>query len=100
MKLNSLRFRIIYLILFVVACIIAAFRLPAYISRLPWFIVLVISDLYIYQWLYKPDIRIGRSLRITLVFFTFLPSLMYNTCLFYISALVNDTVFLSESCNF
>ncbi|NLN94841.1 MAG: hypothetical protein GX128_01545 [Bacteroidales bacterium] len=76
MKLNSLRFRIIYLILFIIACIIAAYRLPAYINRLPWFIVLVISDLYIYQWLYKPDIRIGRSLRITLVFFTFLPSFM------------------------
>ncbi len=76
MRTKLLRFRTLYLSIFVAASIIASYYLPAYASRMPWIIMLIISDLYLINWFLKPNISLHHLLRKILVFLTLLPSCM------------------------
>jgi uncharacterized protein len=48
-------FRIIYLLLFALAIAVAAHRLPAYASRLPWLFLVALSDLYLMHFFSNPE---------------------------------------------
>lgn len=76
MLLKSLRFKILYLICFVAAGIIAAYRLPAYASRMPWVILLIISDMYLFYPISKTDSQLLPLIRKILLTFTILPSVL------------------------
>ena len=69
-------FRISYLLLFALAIAVAAHRLPAYASRLPWFFLVALSDLYLMHFFSNHEnFRkvLSRNLLTTL---TFIPSIL------------------------
>lgn len=74
MSVKSPWFRVIYVACFVTAGIVAAYRLPAYSSRMPWLILLMFSDIYLLFCESKTDFRFYSRLRMTLIVFTIIPS--------------------------
>jgi predicted MPP superfamily phosphohydrolase len=73
--MRTLRFRIIYLLIFALAIALAAYRLPAYSSRLPWLLLVAISDLFLFYWFSKTGLIQNSVIRKTLLTLTALPSI-------------------------
>ncbi|MBE0663471.1 MAG: metallophosphoesterase [Bacteroidales bacterium] len=63
-----------YLTVFILALAIAAWRMPAYASRMPWLLTMAIADLYLFWHLSSGGIINKPWLRKVLVFITGLPS--------------------------
>lgn len=68
--------RISYLILFIIAIVLASWRLPAYSSRLPWLVLIAIADLYWFWRLARPPIIQEGTVRKSLTILGLLPSVM------------------------
>lgn len=83
MATNKNLYKAGYLALFILALAFAAWRLPAYSSRLPWLITMVIADLYLFWHLSASSITNKSWLRKVLLFITGLPSSLLM--LFFIS---------------
>ena len=67
---------IIYLLLFSAAIAAAAYRLPAYASRLPLLLLMALADLYILHLLSGKTLNIRRITRLFLITFNLLPSIL------------------------
>lgn len=76
MLLNKNRFRLAYLILFSIALLISSWQWPAYAGRLPWLLLMAITDLYVFWHLSKPGLFQRHWVRKITISFSALPSIM------------------------
>jgi uncharacterized protein len=76
MLLHKTIYRLLYLLLFIVAIMLASWRLPAYAGRMPWLLIVALTDLYLLWHLSRPGFWPSQVLRNISGMLILLPSIL------------------------